>query len=280
MLFIGTASAQYPITKPQPKKTYSTAKKYPASYPVQKPNTKNIVYQYIDTTFPDAENHFPVKGNIGIGTDAPQSAIEIKRNAGNGKYKNFLLQLSNIWSPAGLNEPSIMFSNGDLNPSNVSYWTLGARVSGNNVDKDPAAFKIGYKAPNEVNEQEFFSIDAYQGRVKIGHVSTAVDGYKLYVEEGILTEKVKVAIKNSEDWYDHVFNADYQLMPLTDLEKYLALNKHLPDMPTTNEVMTSGLDLGKMNGLLLKKVEELTLYLIEIRKDLDQTKKELSVLKK
>lgn len=280
ILFAGTAIAQFPTYKPPVKKSTTTVKRSYAKYPVQKPSTKNIVYQYIDTTFPDAENHFPIKGNIGIGTDAPQAALEIKRNGGNGRYKNFLLQLSNIWTASGLNEPSIMFSNGDLNPNNVSYWTLGARVSGNNIDKDPVAFKIGFKAPNEVDEHEFFSIDSYQGRVKIGNVNTNVDGYKLYVEEGILTEKVKVAIKNSEDWFDHVFNADYKLMPLTDLEKYLTINKHLPDMPTTNDVMTSGLDLGKMNGLLLKKVEELTLYLIEMRKDLDQTKKELAQIKK
>ena len=50
-------------------------------------------------------------------------------------------------------------------------------------------------------------------------------------------------------------------------------------MPTTQEVMTNGLDLGKMNGLLLKKVEELTLYMIEMKKELDETKKELDETK-
>lgn len=280
IIFVGTSIAQTPVYK-APVKKYTAVKKSTARYPVQKPSTKNIVYQYIDTTFPDAENHFPNKGNIGIGTDAPQAALEIKRNGGDGRSKNFLLQLSNIWTPKGLNEPTIMFSNGVTdNPNNVSYWTLGARVSGNNIDKDPAAFKIGFKSPNEIDEHEYFSIDSYQGRVKIGNVNTNVDGYKLYVEEGILTEKVKVAIKNSEDWYDHVFASDYYLMPLTDLEKYLEVNKHLPDMPTTKDVTTNGLDLGKMNGLLLKKVEELTLYLIEMKKDIEQTKKELALIKK
>lgn len=259
---------------------YTGPKKSPAVYPVQKPQQKNVVYQYLDTTYPNAENHFPVMGNAGIGTDAPQSALEIKRNAGDGKNKNFLLQLSNIWSGKGLNEPTIMFSNGDLAPNNVSYWTLGARVSGNQIDKEPVAFKIGFKSPNEADEHELFSIDSYQGRVKIGNLNSNVDGYKLFVEEGILTEKVKVAIKDSEDWFDHVFNSDYQLMPLTDLEKYISINKHLPDMPTTKEVLANGIDLGKTSGLLLKKIEELTLYLIEVKKDLEQTKSELARLKK
>lgn len=268
---------QYPVKRTVKKPVTRT--KGQVRYPVQKPAIKNIVYQYVDTLHTDAENVFPYKGNIGIGTTSPQNALELKRSGGDGRYKNFLLQLSNIWTPNGLNEPSIMFSNGDNSPSNISYWTLGARVSGNEVDKDPVAFKIGFKAPNEVDEHEFFSIDSYGGRVKIGNVNSNVDGYKLYVEEGILTEKVKVAVKNSEDWFDHVLNQDYPLMPISDLEKYIKTNNHLPDVPTTKEVMQNGIDLGKMNGILLKKVEELTLYLIDIKKDLEQTKKELEATK-
>jgi len=286
-----------PVTNPAPqrglvkyktaKKTYTTAKKPVSTVyryaPKYQAPVKKVEYQEVEvnaTPNQNAENIFPLTGNAGVGTLEPIAALELKRNAGDGKNKNFLLQLSNIWSPKGLNEPTIVFSNGDLNPTNTSYWTLGARVSGNEVDKDPVAFKIGFKAPNETDEHEFFSIDSYQGRVKIGNVNTNYDGYKLFVEEGILTEKVKVAVKNSEDWFDHVFNTEYKLMPLTDLEKYISNNKHLPDMPTTKEVMTSGLDLGKTNGLLLKKVEELTLYLIELKKELDQTKKEIADLKK
>ena len=166
-----------------------------------------------------------------------------------------------------------MFSNGDVsNPKNLSYWTIGARVSGDEVLKTPQTFKISHKAGSDAIEKEFFSIDSYEGRVKIGDVNTLVDGYKLYVEQGILTEKVKVAIKNSKDWYDHVFHKDYPLMPLQVLDQYIKTNKHLPGIQTTEEVMKDGLDLGQMNALLLKKVEELTLYTIQLKKELDETK--------
>jgi hypothetical protein len=277
-----TTKPKQPVTRTAKKPTTtSTTGKTPATFPNTNPPTKNIVYQYIDTAYPNSENHFPVTGNAGIGTNTPQAALEIRRNAGDTKKKNVLLQLSNEWSPNGQNEPSILFSNGDnSSPANVSYWTIGARVSGDKTLNTPQTFKISFKAPGSGFEQEYFSINSYQGKVKIGDVNDLIDGYKLFVEQGILTEKVKVAVKNSEDWFDNVLNKDYQLMPLNSLSKYIQEHQHLPDMPTTSEVMKDGLDLGKMNGLLLKKVEELTLYILDMKKDADETKKQLEELKK
>lgn len=220
------------------------------------------------------QNEFPTSGFAGIGVLNPTAPLEIKKKAGTATGKNILLKLSNDWASSGQNEPSIMFSNGDLtNPNNVSFWTIGARVSGDDVLKTPQTFKISHKAGSDKVEKEFFSIDSYEGRVKIGDVNTQIDGYKLYVEQGILTEKVKVAVKSSKDWYDHVFDKNYTLMPLNKLEEYIKANKHLPGIQTTAEVMNEGLDLGKMNALLLKKIEELTLYTIELKKELDETKK-------
>jgi hypothetical protein len=226
------------------------------------------------------ENVFPTSGYIGIGTLTPSAPLEIKRGAGNTTKKNFLLKLSNEWASAGQNEPSIMFSNGNVtDPKNVSYWSIGARVSGDNTLKTAQTFKISYKSPTDANEKEFLSVDSYEGRVKIGDVQTQYDGYKLYVEQGILTEKVKVAVKDSKDWYDNVFAPDYQLLSLQKLEKFIQDNRHLPDVPSTEEVMANGLDLGKMNATLLKKVEELTLYVISMKKELDETKASLEELK-
>jgi hypothetical protein len=89
-----------------------------------------------------------------------------------------------------------------------------------------------------------------------------------------------VDIKNSKEWYDHVFHKDYPLMPLNLLDEYIQKNKHLPGIQTTEEVMKDGLDLGNMNALLLKKVEELTLYTIQLKKELDETKALITKKKK
>lgn len=73
-------------------------------------------------------------------------------------------------------------------------------------------------------------------------------------------------------WSDHVFYPGYTLMPLTDLESFIHKNKHLPEVPTTKEVLKNGVNVSDMNALLLKKVEELTLYVIDLQKEIDLLK--------
>ncbi len=87
-------------------------------------------------------------------------------------------------------------------------------------------------------------------------------------------------------WWDEVFNNNYRLMPLNDLEIFVKINKHLPDIPTEKDVMDNGIELGKMNALLLKKVEELTLYtinqqneFIKQKKMIEQQQKEIDELR-
>lgn len=281
--FITVSAQTTPPVKKISKYAKKSTKKFgrsPAIYPNRNPQKLQVVYQYVDTNNIDGENQFPAKGNIGIGTKEPQSALEIKRGVGNVKNKNILLQLSNIWAESGQNEPSMMFSNGDnSDPKNTSYWTVGARVSGDNTLNTPQTFKVCFKAPGEDSDQEFFSINSYQGKVKIGNVNELVDGYKLFVDEGILTPKVKVAVNKTDDWFDNVFTPDYKRISLKDLDSFIKKYKHLPDVPTTESVMKEGIDLGKMNGILLKKIEELTLDVIDLKKEIESMKAELNNLK-
>ena len=92
--------------------------------------------------------------------------------------------------------------------------------------------------------------------------------YKLHVADGIRTEHVKVDLQTA--WADYVFEADYHLKSLSEVEAYIEQNGHLPDVPSAEEVAANGIELGEMNKILLQKIEELTLYVIELEKKIDQ----------
>jgi trimeric autotransporter adhesin len=109
------------------------------------------------------------------------------------------------------------------------------------------------------------------------HNSLGTPGtYGLYVGDGILTELVKVASHSGVAWSDFVFNKDYSLMPLSRVEDYVKINKHLPDIPTNDEVNKDGIDLAKMDAKLLQKIEELTLYVIAQEKRTDELQKKIA----
>ena len=97
--------------------------------------------------------------------------------------------------------------------------------------------------------------------------------YNLYVSKGILTEKLKVANHSDlANWSDFVFNNDYRLASVYEVEKYIKENKHLPEIPSAKEVYDNGIDVASMDAKLLQKIEELTLYLIQQQKEIDRLK--------
>lgn len=112
------------------------------------------------------------------------------------------------------------------------------------------------------------------GVVNIGGVTTSCfPDYKLFVGGGILAEKVRVAVPGGSYWCDYVFEEDYNLMSIYELKNYLVQNKHLPNIPSEQEVIKDGVDLLEVNRDLLKTVEELTLYVIQLQEQIDEIKK-------
>ena len=88
--------------------------------------------------------------------------------------------------------------------------------------------------------------------------------------DGLLQAKeVKVTLS---DWPDYVFGEEYKLMSLDETEQYIKENGHLPGVPSAQEVEEEGLSLGEMNARLMQKVEELTLHMIELQKQIDELK--------
>lgn len=96
-------------------------------------------------------------------------------------------------------------------------------------------------------------------------------GFKLAVNGGILCEKIRVISDVPSS--DYVFSTDYKLMPLLDLKKYVEENKHLPEVPSAQEFQEEGYDVGTMDDILLRKIEELTLYILQLQKEIELLKK-------
>lgn len=102
-------------------------------------------------------------------------------------------------------------------------------------------------------------------QVAIGSVvSAANSNYKLAVSGKMICEEVRV--KLAGNWPDYVFDNNYKLKPLNEVEQFIAQNKHLPNIPAAAEVEKNGMELGDMQKKMMEKIEELTLYIIEQNK--------------
>jgi hypothetical protein len=99
--------------------------------------------------------------------------------------------------------------------------------------------------------------------------------YKLAVGGGILTEKIRIATTGTTFWADYVFEPSFKLRSLTEVERFIKINKHLPDVPSTAEVTQNGIDIAQTQALLLQKVEELTLYVIQQQKQIQALKRQV-----
>ncbi|MGL5233774.1 MAG: hypothetical protein ACRC8Z_03325 [Empedobacter falsenii] len=109
---------------------------------------------------------------------------------------------------------------------------------------------------------------------------------KLAVKGNIHAQEVKVDLAVPADYVFQKYytgksslNSTYQFKSLEEIKSYTEQNHHLPDLPSAKEIQENGLKLGEMNNLLLQKIEELTLYLIEQNEKIDQLTKEIKLLK-
>ncbi|UPK72822.1 hypothetical protein [Chitinophaga filiformis] len=112
------------------------------------------------------------------------------------------------------------------------------------------------------------------GSVAIGTIDPGTS--KLAVEGTITARRIKVT--QATTWPDFVFDAEYKLPPLHEVEAYVKVNKHLPGVPSAVEVAKDGQDVGEMNKILLQKIEELTLHLIEQEKKIAAQQEQINLL--
>jgi hypothetical protein len=115
------------------------------------------------------------------------------------------------------------------------------------------------------NGTAFPVIISGNGHMSLGTSDVSSD-FRLDVGGKIRACEVRVM---NPGWCDYVFDPEYSLMPLSELKKFLSVNRHLPEIPAEADVEANGFDLAHMNALLLKKVEELTLYVIDLNEQLE-----------
>ena len=211
-------------------------------------------------------------GNIGIGTSALTTGARAKLHLHDGALW--------ITGTGGGGGPMVLLGGNTPDAPN-GQWGIESTADGLNFWRPFGAANWGnyflyLKNSNGnvgINTDNPTAKLTVNGNVLIGNSNTNLpSGYGLYVESGILASKVRVAVKNSSFWSDYVFEPDYVLTPLKSVEAYVKANKHLPNIPSAEEVVKNGVDMGEMVSKLLGKIEELTLYMIELEKQVDELK--------
>jgi len=232
-----------------------------------------------------------VPGFVGIGTTNPTDLFQVGDNMNHIVFGQLPEVASTSYCMAymGFNAARLTNTTGNWeavgNGANNGGSVIMGDVVGNlyfasipNTGSSAQTVSDATLISGTTNNVRFF-IGA-NGKVSIGIPSNNMPGnYRLYVAGGILTEQVKVALSNDPaNWSDYVFSNTYQLKSLNEVDQYIKVNKHLPDVPSSDDVHKDGVDLAKMDATLLKKIEELTLYLIEQQKQSQQQADEIKQL--
>ena len=225
------------------------------------PNTGNIQNTHIN----------PDGGLVGIGTNAPRHTLH---STGNflieGDYKSLLFgetpDLAVISPTPNKGQFGIEY---EPTERGLNFWKpFGSKK----VDQATNGFKNFILF---LNDDGVVGINLTNPTDQL--VTRNTDGYKLNVNGGIRATRVKVQLEN--DWADYVFEDEYELMPLEKVEQFIQANGHLPNIPSAEVIEKEGIELGEMNTKFMEKIEELTLYMIELKKENEKLKEEVNRIK-
>lgn len=213
-------------------------------------------------------NTFPNVGNVGIGTNSPTNLLNI--NLGPGTTNGTVA----LKIGATDNYPSLEFGI-------ENSYDAQIRTFGNDLKIYSGHFREKGTVSTENHAIYFFTSKKGSADWSTPKVVLDCDGFlgigtttpneRLSVNGKIRAHEIKVETAN---WPDYVFEPDYKLKPLSELSSFIKENGHLPDVPKAAVVEAEGVSLGEMNKILLKKVEELTLYIIDLQKQVTVLQRE------
>ena len=195
-------------------------------------------------------------GFVGLNTNHPQQRLHVVDG-------NILISRTSDRADGSTNG-SIMFGSEASSNNKYGDWAIEY------VNNAEQGYGLNFWKPWSLNGGGFnyalFLND--NGNVGIG---TKAPLYKLSVDGTILAKEIRVN-EAASYWPDFVFDKEYELMSLAEVKQFVTNHKHLPNVPSASDVDGKDISLGEMNNLLLQKIEELTLYIIDLQEQIDALK--------
>lgn len=231
-------------------------------------------------------------GNVGIGTTTPTENLSVYANFATlsvtGQSGMSAILLGNQDSNGGNNPAAIFAANGSLYFGGGNSWNKGGNLTSSMLvdDNGNVGIGIGTATPSEKLEvtgnAKINGNQIITGNVGIGSQNP---DQKLTVKGKIHSEEIIVDLNVPADYvFQKYYTGKSDLKPtytmptLAEVAQYTKANNHLPNIPSAQEIKDNGLELGKMNNLLLQKIEELTLYAIEQQKEMEVLKAQVKAL--
>ena len=241
---------------------------------------------------------------LGIGTESPQSALDIRSDSGLrlGDDQDLLVTSSvdgDITFKAAAQDQDVSFQINDGGTTKTAIFVdasenkvgIGLTNPGAHLEIKDDSYGAGENMLQIGDDTYFADIDQSNvlglygvsdssfGRIKFGSGGPVVgskNGSSAFRVDGtLIAEEI---IVQSDAWADYVFDNGYNLRPLNEVERYIEENGHLPDVPSAEEVSEGGVNVGEMNKILLQKIEEQTLYTLGLKKENNELKARLDKL--